>query len=92
MKKVIVLLSLAALAGCATAPKIPDVVKVPVPVGCKKVTIPPKPKLPIRSLTKSSTPAEVQKALVESIGVLMGDDAALRRKLAPYIKASGKQK
>ncbi|HET7588071.1 MAG TPA: hypothetical protein VFL45_08335 [Gammaproteobacteria bacterium] len=87
MNKLILLPLLAALAGCSTAPRMPDVVQVPVSVGCEKVQVQSVPHLPIQDLTESSTPAEVQKALVQSIGILMGDDATLRAKLAPYTRS-----
>ena len=75
MKRVL-LLSLF-LTGCAAQPQVVvQQVKVPVPVQvpCPSPKLPPKPAL----LPVTGTPAEVIRALVADLAIVMGDDDQVR--------------
>jgi len=64
------------LCGCSSTS--PKVVNMPIPLPAANIKLPPKPKLPIWSLTPKSGPAEVAKAYVASVQLLNQDDDALR--------------
>jgi uncharacterized lipoprotein YajG len=57
------------LAACATPPQI---IKVPVTISAQSVELPPRPILPVSSLTAASTPDEIIKAYVASLIALNG--------------------
>jgi hypothetical protein len=67
------------LCGCS-ASRVTEV-KIPVPVSGAKIELTPKPYLPIWSLKKDSTPAEVMKAWVTSCQILNDDDDENRMKI-----------
>lgn len=64
------------LGGCATpAPQVvTQRVQVPVPVmqPCPKPVVPPRPHLPIATITAQSAPPDVERAYVESVDLLEG--------------------
>ena len=64
------------LGGCATpAPQVvTQRVDVPVPVvqRCPKPGVPPRPHLPIATITAQSAPSDVERAYVESVDLLEG--------------------
>ena len=77
MKRALIVLSLL-LAGCAAQPPTVTVQKinipVPVQVPCPAPKLPPKPALlPVRG-----TPAQVIRALVADLAIVMGDDDQVR--------------
>lgn len=77
MRRALIVLSLA-LAGCAAAPPTVDVQKinipVPVQVPCPAPKLPPKPAL----LPVQGTPAQIMRALVADLAIVMGDDDQVR--------------
>ncbi len=66
--KYLTLLLTVCLVGCAA--QKPVTVNIPMPVQAKPITIPEKPYLPIKSLTRNSTPPQIFKAYVSTVQLL----------------------
>ena len=77
MKQIIVLVMLGILAGCASLPPPPRIVRVPVPIPCH-VTIPPIPILPLSGLKATSSDRAIARAYVESLILIRADDVSVR--------------
>lgn len=84
MVKVIPLMVLAMLAGCASVPPPPKVVKIPVAVSCPAPQVPKKPQLPVNQLKTTTPPSQVMKAYVLTVRLLLTDDEQLRQLLSAY--------
>ena len=71
------LVGMIGLAGCASLPTAPRLVRVPVAVQCR-APMPAVPALPVAHLTPADTDRAVARAYVESLILLRADDTAVR--------------
>jgi hypothetical protein len=63
---------------------MPKQVDVPIAVKPRAAIMPPKPVLPIGSLTSGSSAKEIMRKTESSIALLMGDDNECRSELMSY--------
>lgn len=79
-------LTMAALAGCSTAPTLPERVLVPVASECPVPDVPARPKPPAALHDASASDAEKSRALAVYISNLNGWADALEATLRGYTK------
>lgn len=80
------LLTMAALAGCASPPRVPERVLVPVAAECPVPNIPARPQAPAALHDKAAPDAEKARALAIHISNLNGYIDALLATLHGYTK------
>lgn len=83
MKRMLLMAMAALLSGCCT---LPPVVEVPVAVPCPPPPVFNRPSLSIRNLKPESPPAEVERAIAETIEQLGGYAAYLEQIIKGYNK------
>ena len=85
-------LAMAALAGCSTAPRLPERVLVPVAAECPVPDLPARPAAPEALHDRSASDAEKARALAVYVSNLNGHVDALTALLRGYAKPSAPTK